>query len=150
MSKKMFELYDKHLSADINPNLWSDFAVDYASPILLNFTDSDWNKLEIAIKQKPQDWCIRCADAISNIHIATVPSAALETRLLQILLMLLNTDDKEVTMSAFDAINSLAFCGMDISKFENPIRLALKQMKLIITQFDNLTLDQLENRLDRH
>ena len=146
----MFELFDKHLSTDINPNLWSDFAVDLASPILLDFTDSDWDKLEVAIKQKPQEWCIRCADAISNIHIATAPSAALETRLLQILLMLLNTDDKEVAMSAFDAIYSLTFCGTDLSKFENQIRLALKQMRLISTPFDNLTLDQLENRLNRH
>lgn len=146
----MFELFDKHLSADINPNLWSDLAVDYASPILLDFTDSDWDKLEIAIKQKSQEWCIRCTDAIGIIHTVTIPSTALETRLLKILLILLNSNDKEVTMSALEVIDSLAYCGTDISKYEVPIRLAIKQMRLNCTPFDKLTLDQLENRLNRH
>lgn len=92
----MFDELDKILSEDSSEDSWYDDGCIYAEELLENFTDSDWEKLMITIKNKDNKYKIRLAYSVEE-----------DTGMngFNLLLELIDEDD-EVVEYAIDSLRS--------------------------------------------
>lgn len=106
----MFENYRDYLSLEFSPDYWADFGIDFSMQFLSEFSHSDWLKLkkECCSELTPAGWKIRCAETLSD---------ASTEESLDILMLLLKSENEELVLGALDSINSsLRSSHLDDSK----------------------------------
>ncbi len=134
----MFNKYDKYLSLELSDNYWSDEGISEARFLLEKFTTSDWDLLIQTCIIKPIPWAIRCAETLGD---------DVQGRDFDVLLMLLDSGNNEVTIAVLDSINSLASLGFDISLYSKKLICSLNSVKENAGWFERVLLDSLDKKL---
>jgi hypothetical protein len=75
----MFSQLDKYLNSNFSTDYWADEAICVAEQILSRFSETDWNELTFAIKQRPSEWVLRCVESLGEINSPFALKALIET-----------------------------------------------------------------------
>lgn len=95
MYKRFIEYMKDFLDEDSSLDFWYDIASEDASKLLLLFTDSDWLELVKELNSQPLEFKKKlayCLDNVENAH------------QLKVLLLLTNTEDKELLELCIDSL----------------------------------------------
>ena len=103
----MFENYRDYLGLYFSSDYWADCGIDFSLQFLREFSQSDWLKLqkECCSEFTSVEWKMRCAETLSDVGTAES---------LNILMLLLRSENEELVLGALDSINSsLRFSRLD-------------------------------------
>lgn len=95
MYKRFIEYMKDFLDEDSSPDFWYDIASEDARKLLLLFTDSDWLVLIKELNFQPLEFKKKLAYCLDNVE---------NPHQLRVLLLLTNTEDKELLEICIDSL----------------------------------------------
>jgi len=120
-------------------NYWSDVGMSDAVALLDEFTGEEWAALGILLFERPLRWQISCAE--------TLGEAGDPERGFNLLLLLMQVRDSEVTLAALDSINALASDGLNITGKATQLRSAIGKARATAGPAVSRMLNALEEKL---
>ena len=90
-----FQELDEYLSKDYSIDYWSDEGVLYAHQLIETFTSADWDDLDIAWRNRPQQWQSYCAQILPWGD---------KDRAMHLLFEMVQMSDDELLISAADSL----------------------------------------------
>ncbi|PXZ03946.1 hypothetical protein [Gilliamella apicola] len=141
----MFDSFDKYISLfsdHIEANdYWHDIGSLHASELIDKFDNKDWLALTDTIINKSDNWLARFCESVDNItNIMVLP----------ILTYAIERSNKELSMKALDAINSILSSNIDFTNYMISIKNAIDKVKPKADKVELAVLSSLENKISNN
>ncbi|KQZ30208.1 hypothetical protein [Duganella sp. Root1480D1] len=127
----MIERFDEYIEVPYSPDFWYDVGLPHASCLADQFQCIDWQQLSALISQRPDEWKIRCAEAIDPYQ---------NEQAAKLLISLLTVNNGDIIVAAasslrtFDGLPSLLAPG-DLARVRNLIATASAPVRMVLQDF---------------
>lgn len=130
-----YQKLDDFLSQQFSPDYWSDDAMHYATSLVRQLNNEEWNTLATTWHDKPVDWQIKLAEAVYGCE---------DSQVIDLLIQMLSASALPVAVAASESLEAKDY----VWKPAESQREVLLRLLNVLDGYEQETIRKLLTRID--